>query len=315
MLAAPHLAALDAPVALAPEAKEAADQELRKIMEADGEALAEVDGWIRDNQAFAAKGAGAPAAELNNRIRSRLAPVRQAYEEFLRRHPDHVRARLAYAAFLDDLGEETLAQAQIEKALALDPTNPAVYNNLALIYAQNGPTTKALECFGKAIELAPREARYYGNLAKTVSLFRHEAAGYFGLTESQVLEKVVTLYSNAVRLDPQNFLLASDLAQAYYPLGPLRADDALRAWTNALDLASDELQRQGIHVHLARIKIQAGRLAEARAHLDALTNAALAELRASLARQLEQREKPTPTNGPPAAPASPPATPAAAKGP
>ncbi|NJR32341.1 MAG: hypothetical protein HC778_05235 [Chamaesiphon sp. CSU_1_12] len=47
------------------------------------EAQAEVDKWIRENQEFAAQGAGVPNTELNRRILKRFDVVRKAYEDFI----------------------------------------------------------------------------------------------------------------------------------------------------------------------------------------------------------------------------------------
>jgi len=80
--------------------------ELQKVMEADDNAQAEVDGWIRENQEFAAKGAAIPNAELNQRIVKRFSPVRSAYEDLIKRHPENGKARIAFASFLHDMGEE-----------------------------------------------------------------------------------------------------------------------------------------------------------------------------------------------------------------
>lgn len=269
------------------------EAEYRKLMADDDDAQDEVDKWIRENQDFEAKGLGTPKAELNQRIRERFEPIRRAYEDFLKRHPDHAGARVAYGSFLGDLGEEEAAQDQIERALTLDPKNPAIYNNLANTYGQGGSVKKAFEYFAKAIELNPREPLYYRNFGTTTYVFRKDAMEYFGLAEQQVFEKVLLLYSNAMRLDPDNFPLASDVAQSYYGIQPLRPDEALRAWTNALHLAGDEVQREGVYVHLARIKMAAGRLAEARAQLAAVTNSVYGELKARLTRDLDGRESRT----------------------
>ena len=59
------------------ESKEEIEREFRKVMEADDDAQAEVDKWIRDNQEFAAKGAGTPALLLKRRIEERFEPVRK----------------------------------------------------------------------------------------------------------------------------------------------------------------------------------------------------------------------------------------------
>jgi cytochrome c-type biogenesis protein CcmH/NrfG len=138
--------------------------------------------------------------------------------------------------------------------------------------------------------LNPAEAVYYQNLATTVYLFRKDAEQFYGINETQVFDKALELYRKAVRLDPNNFPLASDYAQTYYGIRPLRMDDALVAWTNALNIAHDDIEREGVYIHLARIKMVAGRYAEARAQLDAVTNSMYADLKRRLERNLAQRE-------------------------
>ena len=272
------------------QSKEEIEKEFHKVMEADDDAQAEVDRWIRDNEEFAAQGAGTPPAVLKNRIQERFEPVRKAYEDFLERHPNHVQARVAYASFLGDLKGEESAQEQLEKALALDPKDPAIYNNLANIYGHLGPVKKAFEYYAKAIQLNPLEPVYYHNFGTTVYLFRTDAKEYYGIDEQQVFAKAFGLYSNAMRLDPMNFPLASDIAQTYYGVKPMPVETALQAWTNALKIAHDEVEREGVYVHFARVKMLAGRFAEAHAHLDTVTNIMYAELKERLERSLKERE-------------------------
>ena len=112
--------------------------EFRKIMQADDDAQAEVDQWIQDNQKFAEKGAGEPNAELNKRILARFQRVGDAYESFLARHTNHARAHLAYAGFLSETKDEHAALPHMEKSRDLDPTNPAVWNNLANYWGHYG---------------------------------------------------------------------------------------------------------------------------------------------------------------------------------
>jgi hypothetical protein len=93
-----------------------------------------------------------------------------------------------------------------------------------------------------------------------------------------------------MQLNPQNFLLAADYAESYYGIRPLRTNDALGAWTNALQIARDDNEREGVYLHLARIKIAAGRFAEARVHLNDVTNAAFADVKHQIERNLAERE-------------------------
>ena len=278
-----------------PETSDPVKQELDKLMIADDAAQAEVDKWIRDNSDFYKQGAGVPNADLNKRILERFAPVRKGYEDFLRQHPDSAHGYLAYGSFLNDLGEESAASEQYEKSRQLDPKNPAAWNNLANYYGEFSPVTNAFIYYAKAIELNPVEPVYYQNLATTVYLFRKDAREFYGINESQVFDKSLALYQQAMKLDPNNFPLATDYAQSFYGIKPLRTNDALVAWTNTLALARDEVEREGVYIHLARIKMSIGQFNDARAQLAAVTNGALADLKKRLERSLADREQP-PTN-------------------
>lgn len=267
-----------------------AEQELEALMEADDAARDEVDRWIQVNNALAASKQAESKEALNSRINARFGLVRTNYQNFLLRHPDSARGYLAYGTFLDDTGDEVAAKAQLENSRQLDPKNPAVWNALANFYGESGQLTNAFEYYAKAIELNPSEPVYYQNFATTVYLFRSDARNYFGITEQQVFDKALALYQKAVGLDPGNFDLATDYAETYYGIRPLRTNDALTAWTNALKIAGNDVEREGVFIHLARIKMAAGRFAEARAQLDAVTNDVYDVLKNQLERNLEIRE-------------------------
>lgn len=266
------------------------EKEFQKLLAADDAAQAEVDKWIQENQKFAAEGAGASNTDLNQRIRKRFEPVRQAYEDFLRQHPQHVRARVGYASFLGDIGDEEGTHDQLEIARELDPKDPAIWNNLANYYGHRGPVTNAFVYYAKAIELDPNEPVYYHNFGTTVFLFRVDAMEHYHITEQQVFDKALELYRQAMKHAPDDFPLASDVAQTYYGIKPPRTEDALRSWTNAFRLAHDDIEREGVQVHFARVKTHAGRFSEAQAHLDAITNAMYADLKKRLTRALKQKE-------------------------
>ncbi len=261
-------------------------------MDEDDAARTEIDKWIQDNAAFAREGAGESNADLNQRIHDRLNQVRKGYEDLLQKYPDFARAHLAYGSFLNETGEEEAGAAEFEKATLLDPKNPAAWNNLGNYHGHRGPVTNAFTDYARAIELNPAEPIYYQNLATTVYLFRKDAREFFGINEQQVFDKALELYAKALKLKPDDFPLATDLAQSYYGIKPLRTNDALVAWTNALNIAHDDIEREGVFIHLARIKLTIGRFDEAHAHLDDVTNAMYDALKARLERNLAQREHP-----------------------
>jgi tetratricopeptide (TPR) repeat protein len=275
------------------------EKALHQVMLDDDAAMDEVSRWINDNNAFAKNGAGESKQELNKRIRARLDVVRKEYADFLFKNTNSARGYLAYGTFLNDIGEEDAGAVQYEKSKQIDPKNPAVWNNLANYYGEFSPVTNAFVYYQKAIELDPTEPVYYQNYATTVYLFRKDAEKFFNITEPQVFDKALDLYQRAMKLDPSNLPLATDYAISYYEIHPTRTNDELMAWTNALAIAQDDNEREAIYVHLARIKISIGRWAEAQAHLNDITNAAFAEMRKRLQRNLnQQKQEATATNSP-----------------
>lgn len=271
------------------------EADFQRVMAMDDAAHDEIDKWIKDNGAFARKGAGLTEAVLSLKIEQRLEPVKKAYEDFLQRHPKHARGQLAFGSFLNDLGEEVEARKRWEKALELDPSNPAAYNNLANSYGQTGPVAKAFELYAKAIEMNPRQAIYYHNLASVIVLHRKDAAEHYRISEQQVLRHALELYRLAQKFDPGSFQLATDLAQVFYGLQPPDHEAAIAAWSAALPLARNGQEREATHLHLARVKAAAGKLTEARRHLDLVTDPALAGVKSRLTRELMDKALPQPT--------------------
>jgi tetratricopeptide (TPR) repeat protein len=284
------------------------ETEYLKLLEIDNAAQAEVDRWIQENNTFKSQGAAVAASTLNARIEQRFAPVKKAYEEFLGRHPDHARARLAYGSFLNDIHEEDAAMQQWEKAREADPKNPAAWNNLANYYGHNGPVSNSFTYYAKAIELDPTESTYYFNLATTVYLFRRDATNFYRIGEQQVFEKAMGLYRKALELDPTNFVLATDYAQSYYGFDPKLSgnaeqdrkikqkhfEDAIAAWQQAFKLAGDDIERQGVLMHYARLQINADRFDEARRNLDAITNDMFKVTKQNLMKKLANRSSQQP---------------------
>ena len=219
----------------------------------DDAALAEVNDWISTNT-IAQTNKVAKLA-FQERIHERLGEVRKDYDHFLRNHPDSARGYLAYGSYLDDIGDEDGAAAEYENSRQIDPKNPAVWNNLANYYGENGGVTNSFVDYAEAIRLDPTEPVYYQNFATTVYLFRKDAKEFYHIDEQQTFDKALGLYRQAMQLAPSNLVLATDYAESYYGIRPLRTNDALMAWTNAFNIARDDNEREGVLIHLARIKI------------------------------------------------------------
>jgi tetratricopeptide (TPR) repeat protein len=267
-----------------PNPNDPAEAELHNLMIQDDAAIDEVHDWVNTNHI--PRTDTNAIAGLNDKIHARFNDIKHAYQGFLQDHPDSARGYLAYGSFLNDIGEEEAAKAEYENSRQLDPKNPAVWNQLANYYGEYGGLTNAFAYYAEAIRLDPTESVYYQNFATTVYLYRKDAKEFYGITEQQVFDKALGLYQEAVKLAPNDLVLATDYAESYYGIRPLRTNDALMAWTNCLRICKDENEREGILIHLARTKIAAGRYEEAQAHLNIITNPVFGDLKDRLERMI-----------------------------
>ena len=272
-------------------ANDPAEKAYRQLLELDDAATTDIDKWILEAQAMDKASGVSPNLTLKARITQRLEDVKKAYDRFLELNPKHTKAWLAYGSFLSEVGEEEAAAEKWEKARELEPNNPAPWNNLANFYGHKSPVKKAFEYYAKAIELNPNEAVYYHNFGTTVYLFRKDAKEYYGIDEQQVFTKALELYQKSLKLDPDNFYLAQDIAQTYYGIKPMRYDEAVKAWEYTLSKARDDMERQGVQLHLARFKLNAGKFDEARAHLDLVKDTQYDEVKGRVLSTLQRKEK------------------------
>ena len=286
--------------AASPGTNDPVEEAYQKILEHDDLAIADVTDMIQSNTDLTAKGQGMTPDGLQAYIQKKVGPVRQEYVDFLREHPNHVQAHIAYGSFLDDIKDEDGAKSEYEIAVKLDPKNPAAWNNLANSIGHTGPVSNMFLYYGKAIELNPQEPVYYENLATCVYLYRVDGRAYYHFTnDQQIFDMSLDLYQKAFKLAPNDFALATEIGQTYYGISPVRTDDALNAWTNALKLAKTDLEKQGVYVHLARFKLNAGRFAESHADIDKVNDPDLAELKNRILHNLALRESEGKPAGPP----------------
>jgi tetratricopeptide (TPR) repeat protein len=121
--------------------------------------------------------------------------------------PDDAQAALNGAAALHSLGRFDEAVAGYQKAMKLNPKDPAVWNNLAYCYAQQGVKLEdALDLATRATVAEPKSETFLDTL------------GYVYLRKKKP-ESAIPIFSKLGRANPNNAKYTTLLAQSYYDKG------------------------------------------------------------------------------------------------
>jgi tetratricopeptide (TPR) repeat protein len=134
------------------------------------------------------------------------------------------------------------------KALAVDPDNALVHNNLGLALQQLGQVEEALRHHRRAIALKPDMAEAHAGLGNA-----HRILGR--------LEEAVGHYQNALSARPRDAAVHSDIAGVLNMLG--RTDEAVRHYRSALSVQPDDANA---HYNLANLLGAAGQREQALGH-------------------------------------------------
>ncbi len=192
-----------------------------------------------------------------------------------------VRAALDMACRLRDEGRTAEALDLCQRVLPIEPLHPEVHFTLATIYEIRGELNKAVEAYGKVVELAPRFlpglVNFAGTLAETGD---HSAA--------------LAHYDKALKLVPDNLVVHHGLAEEFVRLrrydralvhyeflarqksvDPMElatirdragdAEGALNAYREAMKLVSDAAP---VHVSMSQIEQVRGHREAARQQIE-----------------------------------------------
>ena len=296
----PELPPVHLPNANRPATPLTKESELQYIFTADNTAITEVAKWIDENTTLIRTD---PTRRklLAQRIRTRLDRVRKLYLAFLEKHPDNARARAAYGSFLAHLDDQQGALRELKASAELAPFNAAVHNNIAThlgtLAVESGHHTRVgevLEAYQKSIRLAPRSPLYRHNYAIALSLFQKETAAHLKLTPREVTEEALKQITEALRLDPNNFEIAADLAETFHDFKPIPRQKTLAAWNHAATLATTEDERNWAELQMAIVNIETNHFDEAKRHLEKVNVQIYAKLKQRLLSAIKHTPKQNP---------------------
>ncbi|MBW2542671.1 MAG: tetratricopeptide repeat protein [Deltaproteobacteria bacterium] len=152
--------------------------------------------------------------QKENRFAESVARVDEAVQS----EPENAKLRTlsGLVALMDDRGED--AEKAFQKAIELDPTDSAGYEQLARLYAKTGRLSEAVTTYEAAIEARPEDPNLHYFLGTLYA---------FGGAQDKAIER----YEDAIRYGPDLAYPKNDLAYIYAESG--------ENLDRALDLAQD----------------------------------------------------------------------------
>ena len=161
-----------------------------------------------------------------------------------------------YYRIIDDASELMLkrqyaaALPELYRALALNPSEAAVHNNLGIALFETGKAGEAVTEYEKAIALSPDFSESYNNLGNA-------------LAGSGRMDEAVARYQRALELDPEYSTAHGNLGVALARMG--KPDEAIPHLQRALAAKPDDAE---IHTNLGLSLAMVGQFEEGVAHLE-----------------------------------------------
>lgn len=171
----------------------------------------------------------------------RIALVRRAYEEALKRYPDNPDAKTYYAELLYDHGTE---ENDADKGVALwlevvkaAPDTADAWNNLAIHYSHSGQYDECFNAMDKALALEPDNPDFLFNAAQFFMVHWPQAQAHYGASMEDICRKGMEYSRRAAEAYPDSYVLLQDYATNFYWAAErnLKVDwrEAAEAWQKA----------------------------------------------------------------------------------
>ena len=212
------------------------------------------------------------------------------YEGYLADYPEDATALLLYSKFLMIVGRPYEAGMALLRLDEARPNIPVVKQQLGNLAAEEGDYLAAITWLREAIRLAPLEPVYRYQKGILLDTFREQYIESGQMSREELDELMLTAFTEASELAPNNRDLKARLAEAYYDLGNPDWEAALRLWEDLAKHPLSETEDQVLSLHLARVHTELNQLDKARKYLKRVTHPALEHSRRNLMAKVDEKE-------------------------
>ncbi len=155
----------------------------------------------------------------------------QLLDQGLKRNPDNILLQSKLGIVLADSGRWQRAIPILERCVSKEDFDPEKFNFLGIAYYHGGDFAKALQNYGRALELDPDNASVLNNIGGVhLALFLRDRRG-------QEFIAAERYFKEALEIDPKLFSACNGLGVAYSKTG--RKAEAIASWQKALSIKPD----------------------------------------------------------------------------
>lgn len=155
----------------------------------------------------------------------------QVLEQGLEKNPDNILLLAKLGIVLADSGSWQRAIPILELCIRKEDFDPEKFNFLGIAYYQGGDFTKALQSYGRALELDSNNASVYNNIGGV------HLALFLRSRQQQELVQAERNFKKALEIDPRLFSACNGLGILYRKTG--RNTVAIAYWRQALAIKPD----------------------------------------------------------------------------
>jgi tetratricopeptide (TPR) repeat protein len=208
----------------------------------------------------------------------------KVYADMDIKYPQDVAVKSDWAQYLWDRGQNQRAMEKWEAVTKADPKNAPALSSLGNGYLGMGEIKQAAACFTRASESVPANASYHFDLANVVFMFRHDLLDAAAPDEGSMIQRALSHFREAARLEPLNVEYAKAYADTFYYGQPPDWTTALTAWQHYLEIAP---HKDFAYLNLARVHMKLGEKTEARACLSQIQSPDFDSLKVRLNKRID----------------------------
>ena len=221
----------------------------------------------------------------------RFHGVSRQYLTLIANNPDELEPRLLYGKLLNRYGDGLGAMEQFHAALDINSNVPMAYQQLSVIYAEEGEYGTALAYALEAVDRDPLEAVYHYGIGELIAYFRDEMVTDGVNSEEELDAQMIRAFAQAAELEPDLLSMQFRYGEAYYDMAEPDWEAALKQWQGMAERLGGEMgstERDALRLHTARVLAELGHMDAAREEAERVVSKGLLATRDDLIRQFDE---------------------------